>query len=265
MEWDIMQFPILRFVLPAAAAALFCSNVFAGPVKLVGVEVKTALPEEADDIVFGQHPKNGTEAKATFLILPDEGESIVEIREKDCEVGEIVDKESGQPVKLKVEFGSFPRVAKDGSVAAHSLEYPLPEDPGSGRIKVGGVVNVLVSKGVKTEKTGETTLVEAGKLKAGDLNLEITDLKTEDGKMNFGLKSSKPMTAIKEIRFMKPDGTAIESRRHGSSKMRMLGTFTETWNFALDAGDTAVKIEFDFYQNPTEKEIPFDFVLPSSM
>ena len=260
----MMNLSSLRFALPAAVALLF-SSAIAGPVKLVAVETKAALPPEADDIVFGQYPEQGMEVKATFLAWPDEGSAIIEIKEKKCRVTETVDAGSGQPVKLKMEFDSFPKVAKDGSIGVHALEYSLPEDPGSGRVKVSGNLAVVTAKGVKTEKVDAVALANGSKFKAGDLNLEVTGLQKEDGKTKFGLKAAKPMSAIKDIRFLGPDGTVIASERNGRSWGTIFRSYSETWQIELDGDIKEVKVEFDLHQNLAEKEIPFDFVLPSAM
>jgi hypothetical protein len=261
---DMKSTPPL-FSLFIAAAACLSSVAHAGPVKLVSVETKAALPPEAEDIVFGQHPEKGAEVKATFLLWPDVGAAIVEIHEKKCRVTETVDSATGQPVKVNVEFGSFPKLAKDGSIGSHSLEYTLPEEPGSGRLKISGTLAVTTATGVKTEKPDGFALADEAKLKAGDLNLEVTGLKNDDGKTKFGLKSSKPMSAIKDIRFFRPDGTPVESRRNGRSWGRMFGSYSETWQIELETEIKDVKIEFDLHQNLAEKEIPFDFALPSAL
>lgn len=260
-----MKTSVLLFCVFAATAGSILSIANAEPVKLIGVEIKAALPAEAEDIIFAQHPKQGTKVEATFLAWPDEGSAIVEIKEKKCRVSETVDAGSGQPVKVKIEFGSFPKLDKNGLVAAHSLEYLLPEEPGSGRLKFSGTLCVVTAKGVKTEKVDQCALANAAKLKAGELNLVVTDLKTKEGKTKFGIKSSKPMAAIKEIRFLRPDGTAIPSDRNGRSWGSIFGSYSETWQLELEGEVKDVMVEFDLHQNLIEKEIPFDFTLPSAM
>ena len=260
-----MEKSMKRIIHPTAALICFCSFADAKPPKLIGVETKAALPPEAEGIVFSQHPKQGTEVKASFLVWPEEGSAIVEIEEKKCKVTESVDLATGQPVKLKIEFGSFPKVDENESIAVHSLEYPLPEEPGLGRVKISGILAVVTSTGVKTEKMDTLALADAAKLKAGDLKLEISDLKSDDGKTKFNIKSSKPMRAIKEIRFLRPDGTAIPTERNGRSWGSMFGSYSECWQFELTGDAKEVKVEFDLHQNLAGKEIPFDFVLPGAM
>ena len=253
------------FPIFSVAMAGLLSSVFAGPVKLVSVETKAALPPEADDIVFGNHPEAGGEVKAAFLIWPDDESSIVEIKEKKCKVTEVVDAASGQPVAVKIGFDSFPRVAKDGKVAVHAVEFPLPEEPGSGRIKVSGIITVVAAGGVKTEKIDGFALAENAKLKVGELSLSVDEFSVRGGKTEFQLKSSKPMSGIKEVRFFKPDGTALKLEQAGSSRMSGFGGYSETWSMQFDGEEKEVKVEIDLHQNMAEKEIPFDLVLPAAM
>lgn len=256
-----------RFALASvfAAGLVFPWPAFAGPVKMVSVETKAALPPEAEDIIFGQHPDKGTEVKATFLVYPDEGGAIVEIKEKKCRVTETVEAGSGQPLKWKIAFGSFPKVAKDGSIGAHSLEYSLPEEPGSERVKVGGVLAVVMAMGVKTEKVDSLALANGSGIKAGDLKLEVKDVTRQGGKTRFSLHSTKRMSVIKAIRFFRLDGSEIPSDQNGRSWGSMFGAYSEDWQFELKGEIGEMKLEIDLHQNVTEKEIPFDFVLPSAM
>lgn len=265
MEQIVMKFLFPTFSLVAAALALLSAESLAGPVKLVAVETKAALPPEADQIVFGNHPKAGSEVKATFLVWPDDESSIVEIKEKKCKVTEVVDGANGQPVDIKVDFDSFPRVSKDGKVAVHAVEFPLPAEPRSGQIKVSGIITVVAAKGVKTEKIDGLTLAENANLKAGELSLSVDELTVKGGKTEFELKSSKPMSGIKEVRFFKPDGTALKLEQSGRSRMSGFGGYSESWSMQLDGEAKEVKVEIDLHQNTAEKEIPFDFVLPSSL
>ncbi|MFM7182319.1 MAG: hypothetical protein ACKO2G_12760 [Verrucomicrobiales bacterium] len=233
--------------------------------KLIGVETKTALPPEAEDIVFGQHPDQGAEVKAIFLVWPDAEASIVTIKDKKCKITEIVDAGSGQPLKLKAEFGKFPKAAKDGKVAAHSVEFQLPEDPGSGRLKMSGVLTVVSAKGVKTEKIDNVSLAENAKLKAGDFELKVEGLKEKEGETDFRIESTKSMAAIKAVRFLRPDGTVIESQQGGRSWMSGFGGYSESWSFEIKGEAKDLTIEFDIHQNMADQEIPFDFVLPTSL
>lgn len=257
-ERIIMKSIAIFFSLLSAAWALPGQSV-----KLISVEMRAAVPEEADEIAFGQFPDNGTKVQASFLVQAEEGKSLVDIKEKKCKITEITDAASGQPVKVKVEFGSFPRTSKDGKMAVHSLEFSAPEGQAAGRLKVSGTLAVVTAAGVKTEKPESLMLVDAAKVQAGELKLAIDDLKTEGGKTSFDLKSSKPMAGIKDIRFYKPDGTEVKGNRNGTSTMSGFGTFSESWSIQMEEEVKELRFEFDMHENMTEAEVPFDFNLPA--
>lgn len=260
-----MNGPAMKSILFLSATLCGAWSVAAQPVKLISVEMRSAVPKAAEEIAFGQFPDNGTKVEVGFLIPAAEGKSLVDIKEKACKITETTDAASGQPVKLKVEFGSFPRVSKDGTLAYHSLEFEAPAEPAAGRLKLSGTLALVTATGVKTEKQENLVLVDAAKVQAGALKLTIDDLKTGGGKTSFDLKSSKPMSAIKTIRFYKPDGTEVKGDRNGSSTMSGFGTYSESWSFHLEEEVKELSFEFDIHQNITETEVPFDFNVPAGL
>lgn len=233
-------------------------------VKLVSVETNCALPANAKDVVFGQHPDAGVEVKAGFLIQPEAGASLIDIDEKKCKIKEVTDAESGQASSLKVKFGSFPHLSKeDGGPGFHELTVTNPAAEAKGRIKVTGTVHVTVSKGLATEKPGALAMASGLEIKAGGLTLKAKGVKIEDGKLCFQLESGKSLKSIKAIRFLDAQGKEVKSRRSGSSTMSVMGMFSETWEMEVETTAKDLAVEIDFFKDLEEKDIPIEFVLPA--
>jgi hypothetical protein len=232
-------------------------------VALVSIETKAAAPAAAEDVLFGQFPKEGIKSEAGFLVTPGEGLSIVSINEDKCKVNTVVDAATMQPVQVKLKFGNFPRTSKeDGGPAYLTLEYTGAP---AGTLKVAGSIHAMVAKGTETEKNPRGTLSNGKTVKAGDLTLKVADLLVGEDKIKLSLTATKSMANIKKIRFTGADGQEIKSERRGSSRMNMLGAFKEEWEFEVATGDKELGIEIETYKSPEASTIPFELTLPASL
>lgn len=249
------------FTLLAVLAAT--TTLRAQSITLVSIETKAAAPAAAEDVLFGQFPKEGIKSEAGFLITPGDGASIVSINEDKCKVNTVVDAATMQAVQTKLKFGHFPRTSKDdGGPAFHTLEY---SGPPAGTLKVAGTIHAVISKGTETEKNPHGTLANGKILKAGDLTLKVADLLVGEDKIKISLTATKSMANIKKVRFLTADGQEVKCERRGSSRMGMLGSFKEEWEFELATGEKDLAVEIDLFQSPESIEIPFELTLPASL
>ncbi len=241
------------------------SVLSAQEVRLVSVSVKAPVPPEAESVAFGNFPDKNVEVEAGFVVLPGEGKSIVEAPEKKARVTEVVDAGNGQPMKLKAKFGNFPRLADGGKALWQTIEFDAPTDAPSRRLKLSGTIQAKISSGVTVEKVENFKLENGKSVTAGKLELKIGDVKTDDGDTELSFGAKEPLSSIKDIRFLGADGKALTADRRGTSRMSMLGSFSETWNFEIKGEVKDVSLEVEFFKDIETVELPFDFELPAGM
>ncbi|MGD0093960.1 MAG: hypothetical protein ABSE73_28965 [Planctomycetota bacterium] len=154
----------------------------------------------------------------------------------------------------------FPKVSQDGRFCAVEVNTPNLPAKGASRLRLEGVITMLCA----TEKTEHAQknvpLRDSATINAPNLELIIRETgKPEMGAEPLGLtlRACRDLDEVAEIRFYKPDGSEIKSRRTGTSKMGLLGTLTVDWNYNLAELVDSATVKVFLWKDMRKTKTPF--------
>lgn len=190
------------------------------------------------------------------------GKRLIAVDAAGSEVELMVD---GEGNELVASFGHFPRLSEDGSVAR--LELSSEQVPASLPLAVSGRIAATFGGGSSSVAAEATAFEEGVVLDFEDrLKLEISKVEEsqwQEGGLSVGFKAAVDLKFLSGLSFALEDGTAIEARRTGTSRMEMQGVveMTETWT--LDSTpEGPVVVTAGFWEDLEEVELPFELVMP---
>jgi hypothetical protein len=154
----------------------------------------------------------------------------------------------------------FPKVSKDGRFCAVEVHTPNLPAKGASRLRLEGIITMLCA----TEKTEHAQtgvpLRKSATITAPNLELVICEAgKPEMGDEPLGLtlRASRDLDDVAEIRFYKPDGSEIKSRRTGTSKLGLLGALTVDWSYNLAEQVDSATVKVFLWKEMRKTKTPF--------
>lgn len=193
------------------------------------------------------------------LSLRSAGKKIVSVDEEGSKVLTFAD---DRGTDLKGEFGYFPQIAEDGSVAILDLHGTRSVSPEAGALIAKGQLKVGLASRTNALRAGPVEVGKGAVLKfADDLQFEITRAgKPEwgDAPFSVSLTIKRDVPEVAAVRFFDGTGKQIEAERAGSSRSGFLGRVSLTWDFTLQARVEQLAAEVDVWSDLEEKVAPFD-------
>jgi hypothetical protein len=225
----------------------------AGPppeISVVGVRVVGAgLGKNREEIrAFNERPGI---ALALAIKMPA-GQGIVELDEDNCLLTSVTD-DAGTDLGEQAEYGSFPKTSEDGSVGMIEIESRLRPAATATAIMAEGTLVFSASPGSKPTKVANVKLEKGKTFKVGTTTITLADVTPgEDTAIELALPRALLYT-IRDVRFLKADGTALEADRTSRGYMNDDASI----GYRIKGAGPAVTIEFDLWQGLREQKVPF--------
>ncbi len=161
----------------------------------------------------------------------------------------------------KAEFGSFPKIAEDGTFGI--LEVKGSGIPAAGATKIMAKGTLAVTLGGKTATTrSEAVAVKKGtRFTLGDYKFEVSDTSEsgdDEKPTSLTLQAKQNLDGVAAIRFFTEAGKEIEASNSGSSSSGFNNSVTIEKYFDLATKATSILIEIDAYTDLKVETIPFD-------
>jgi hypothetical protein len=193
------------------------------------------------------------------LLLDAGGRKLIEVDDRGSKVTDFKDDKG---TDLDGEFGPFPKVSEDKSMARFSVRGGKPPVAGAGAVSAKGVVKIRTGSKVET-KTSKVVEAKKGATVAVSDTLEFEVTKTgkpdwgdEPFMVEFEIKRDIPEVAA--VRFYDADGKEVESSSGGGGRMSFLNRVTVSKEYKLARKLDAFRVETDLWTDMEETEVPFD-------
>jgi hypothetical protein len=155
-------------------------------------------------------------------------------------------------------------VAEDGKSCVARIRTKTPPAQGAKAITVRATLVVLCGEDVQTGEQKDVPLVKDTKVELGPLPCTISKVSDKawgKTKLTVSFQSGSPFDAIKNITFLKPDGTEIKHRRAGGMRLRVNDQYTYTQSYALEEKVEKATINVEFYGKTEEHAVPVDVTI----
>ncbi|MCY3018907.1 MAG: hypothetical protein NTW87_07760 [Planctomycetota bacterium] len=273
---------MVRLPLPWAAFALACS-VLAGEaaddLKVQATGLRLVAPAvSADESVraFNWSTADWSSGTTVALLVSRPGGGLVQFDANGSSLAKFADDkgtdllakpasdpaaaDGGKRKLVPAGFSLFPRVSQDGKFCAVELRGPALPARGASRLRLEGVIAMLCASRKAEFVQKDVALRNSSRITAANVELSICEAgKPETGVEPLGLtlRSYKELHEVAEIRFYKPDGTEIKSRRTGTSTLGVLGALTVDWSFSLAEKVDAATVKVFLWADLQKKQVPF--------
>jgi hypothetical protein len=219
-------------------------------ISVVGVRIVGAgLGKNREEIrAFNERP--GV-AVAIAVKMPA-GQGIVELDEDNCLLTSVTD-DAGTDLGEQAEYGSFPKVSDDGSVGMIEIESRLRPAATATAIMAEGTLVFSASPGSKPTKVPNVKLEKGKTFKLGTTTVTLGEVTPgEETSIELALPRSV-LYSIRDVKFLKADGTPLEADRSGRGYMNDDATLS----YRVKGAGAVVTIEFDMWQGLREQKVPF--------
>jgi hypothetical protein len=244
-------------------------------VQAAGLRIVSELPAGVEDKLRSFNWTTGT--TVTLLITSPAG-GFVQFDHKNSAISKFTDdKETDLLAKPKASkaastsgFSLFPNVAADGKACSVEVCGPSTPVKGATSLKLEGVLTMLCAANKKEFEQKDVPLKSGSKITADKTELMIEKVgKPEWGnedkqreQLSVTLRShNSELDEVAEIRFFKTNGTEIEARRMGTSKMGILGAMTVDWDYILSEKADAATVKVYLWTDLQKKKVPFSLNL----
>ena len=233
------------------------------PMILMGQD-KPAVKLAGLRVVGPGYGLNGTELRAFYkqsgislalVVRAPENRKIVEVDDSNCSLVEFTD-DRGHNLLDGVDWGSFPKISKDGRFALIEVTSKDRPSQEASRFLARGTINLRVAASESTEKIGNLKLKVGSKANVRQEVIQV--MKVQEG--NDGLIlvlqiNRKFMNKMKDIRFYTPRGNPVDIRGRGSFTF---GNVSQM-EYSLDTKSTpeALKVEIDIWQELETLDLSF--------
>ncbi|MEW6368942.1 MAG: hypothetical protein AB1714_30295 [Acidobacteriota bacterium] len=193
----------------------------------------------------------GTTLVLVFKVPPKAG--IVEIDDDACSLTSVTD-DKGTNLMEEVDFGPFPKIAKDGTVGM--LEVTTRGRPAAGATSVSaqGVLVFTSATGSKPQKVTNVKLENGATFKLGKTTISVSEVTAEAESMSLTLTlPSSILATIKGMRFLDAKGVDLEAHR----SMTFQSGGEAQVSYDVPAVLKTAAIEFDIWQGLKSQQVPF--------
>lgn len=221
-------------------------HVAAAGLRIVGV----GLGANGSELhAFNEQP--GTAIALAIQSPPNSG--IVEFDERGSRIEAFTD-DKGQSLLAEGRFGSFPKLAEDGSVALVEVEVHGRPSAGATSLTLQGSAAMTLANGSKPTRLPNIRLEPARTMKLGAATVTIKTVDTSEDSLEVTLALSRTvLSTVRSVRFFDGKGTLLESRRTSSGYMNDAAEV----EYRIKGTEKLVAVEFDVWQNIRQIKVPF--------
>ncbi len=206
-----------------------------------------------------------TEGTTLSLLVFREGGGIVDFKKDDTELEVMTDNKGTDLTKtdrksiwgVSAGFGGFPKKSDDGKAILLEVTGPAVPKADATTINLKGKIVLSVGKETKTTENKDTAIAIDSKIKAGEMELEITAIGKPswgDAKLCVTLKGKGDSSVIKDIRFFDGSGKEVEAERSTTSSW---GDSFE-WQYNLMEKINSANIKVTTWTDLKNIEVPFE-------
>lgn len=237
----------------------------AAAVEIVGLSV--AKPKPGDR--FAQSLASGLQAGTRLHLLIRRGDlRIVDVDTKASTLEAFTD-EKGTDLTKRAQTGwgsrswlSWPEVGDDGHTASFGITSKRVPAAGAKELHLKAAIVLRCGSAVKSAEVKGLALKKGSALAAGSLKMAVKNVQDGgwggDAKMTVELTSRQPLTPIRKLTFLAPDGKEIKHRRQGSGSSSLGRTTTYTTSYALSRKVQTVTVRIEYYSKVQTLTIPVD-------
>ena len=206
-----------------------------------------------------------TEGTTIALLVYREDGGLVEFKKDDSVLEAFTDDKGADLTKTEKKstwstpagFSAWPKISDDAKALMLEVIGPAAPKAGATTINLKGKIVVSVGKETSETENKDTALTIDSKVKAGDMELEISSVGKPswgDAKLSINFKGKGDPSVIKEVQFFDEAGKEIESERSMTSSWG--GSFEWQYNLMDKVGKANVKVTT--WTDLKNIEVPFD-------
>ena len=250
--------PVLLVVVFINICAL--PALAAGPATpaMLKLEVEHALPEAQQKDLFA-----GTSNRTRltlFVQMPDT--TMIDLDEEASKLTQFVDDKGTDLSKGDERFGMMNpirgmHVADDGHRATVDIEGGVCPVNGATTITAKGTLAIKCGADPKDEKLEKIALAKGTKLTIAGVPVTISEVNSSSN-TQITFESSKPLDAVRELKFLDPAGKEIKSRYSGGSSMKFGSTATYQKMYELETKASSVTIAVSYWGKSQTVSVPLE-------
>ena len=180
----------------------------------------------------------------------------MELDDDKCSLTEFGD-DKGQNLLDGVDWGGFPKISKDGRLALVEVSSKKKPAREASRLKAKGTVNLRVASSESLEKIDDLKLEAGVKAQVGQESLQVAKVESTADGLTLVLQASRKFKDdLKDIRFITPEGTALNIWGRGSLTFGS-GAQLE-FNLETKTKPSALKVEIEIWQGLETVDLAFE-------
>lgn len=200
------------------------------------------------------HQQSGT-ALALVIEIP-ENRKIVKVDDDKCSLVEFTDNQ-GNNLLDGVQWGAFPAISEDGSLALIEVSSKIRPSQDAIRIHALGTINLRIAASSVTEKIENLNLQVGTEAHAQEEVLKVLKVQPEDEGMTLVLQISRNLRDnMKDIRFFTGDGNPVEIWGQGSFTFGSASQME--YNLSTKSIPEALKVEIDLWKELEDLDVSFE-------
>jgi hypothetical protein len=181
------------------------------------------------------------------------GASLIKLDNGDCKLTAVAD-DTGQDLLENGRYGSFPKVAEDGSAGLIEIESKARPAAGAQFVTAEGALVFTASPGTKPQKIAKIKLEKGFVMKIATGTVTLGDVTSGEDKSSIAFEMTRPMLeSIRDIRFLDATGTALDAHRTESGYIGEAASVV----YSVASATRPVAFEFLVWQSPKQQTMPF--------
>lgn len=255
-----------RPLIAAGLSALFLSHANAADVSVAGIRV-TGPGYGKTDFGAELRPFNWSEGTsiALFISHPDGG--LISVDGDKCTLTSIQDDTGKKLDEGENRFGqpaarfAMDNVSQDGKAAMIDVEAKAVPAKGATAIELKGKLQLLTGTTQESVKSKKFAFKKGNQVNAGDLSFEVIAAgppRFGSGAYSITLRTKQPIDSVASWKFLKPDGSAVETRTGSVMRMGFNQSVTIDQELVLSQKIEEGILELDVWTDLKEVEVPID-------
>lgn len=208
---------------------------------------------------------NGTELQAfnqrsglslALIVNAPKNKKIVDVDDSKCSLTSLID-DRGHNLLDGVDWGSFPKVSKDGRLALIEVTSKSRPSKSASRIHAKGTIHLCTAGSERTEKIENLKLEVGGKSHIQQNILQVMKVQKENDGLNLVLQGKRTLTeTFKAVRFYTSKDHSVDVWGRGSFTFG--NTSQMQYNLDLKSVPETLIMEIDLWQDLETLDLPFE-------
>ena len=208
---------------------------------------------------------NGTELQAfnqrsglslALMVHAPTNKKFVNVDDSKCSLTSLID-DRGHNLLDGVDWGSFPKVSKDGRLALIEVTSKSRPSKSASRIHAKGTIHLCTAGSERTEKIENLKLEVGGKSHIQQNILQVMKVQKENDGLNLVLQGKRTLTeTFKAVRFYTSKDHSVDVWGRGSFTFG--NTSQMQYNLDLKSVPETLIMEIDLWQDLETLDLPFE-------